>query len=80
MLADQRFAALFAPGSRAEISIVGRVGGRPVSGQVDRLVVAPDAVVIVDYKTNRPAPRRTLRKRWPAIPATSGSLRSTAPC
>ena len=29
----------------------------PSSGQVDRLVVTPDAVLIADYKTNRPAPR-----------------------
>jgi ATP-dependent helicase/nuclease subunit A len=53
---DARFAALFAPGSRAEVPIVGRVDGRPLSGVVDRLVVATDAVLIGDYKTNRPAP------------------------
>ncbi len=29
-----------------------------VSGQVDRLVVTADAVLIADYKSNRPAPRR----------------------
>jgi ATP-dependent helicase/nuclease subunit A len=29
-----------------------------VSGQVDRLVVLPDAVLIADYKTDHPAPRR----------------------
>jgi ATP-dependent helicase/nuclease subunit A len=57
LLADPRFAALFAAGSRAEVSIVGRLGGRMVSGQVDRLLVAPEAVLIADYKTNRPAPR-----------------------
>ena len=28
-----------------------------MSGQVDRLVVTDDAVLIADYKTNRPAPR-----------------------
>jgi ATP-dependent helicase/nuclease subunit A len=28
-----------------------------VSGQVDRLVVTDTDVLIVDYKTNRPAPR-----------------------
>ena len=28
-----------------------------VTGVVDRLVVTPDAVLIADYKTNRPAPR-----------------------
>jgi ATP-dependent helicase/nuclease subunit A len=57
MLDDQRFAALFAPGSRAEVPIVGRIGEQTVSGTVDRLVIAPDAVEIVDYKSNRPAPQ-----------------------
>jgi ATP-dependent helicase/nuclease subunit A len=57
MLADGRFAALFAPGSRAEVPIVGRLGGDTVNGVVDRLVVAPGEVLIADYKTNRPAPR-----------------------
>ena len=57
ILADPRFAALFAPGSRAEVPIIGRIGARTVTGVVDRLVVAPDAVLIADYKTNRPAPR-----------------------
>ena len=56
------FRALYAPGSRAEVPIVGRLtlnGGEVrVSGQVDRLVVTPDAVLIADFKTNRPAPRR----------------------
>ena len=28
-----------------------------VSGQIDRLVVRPDAVLIVDYKTNHAPPR-----------------------
>ena len=28
-----------------------------VTGVVDRLVVTPDAVLIADYKTNRPAPQ-----------------------
>ena len=37
--------------------IVGRVDGRTVTGVVDRLVVTPDAILIADYKTNRPAPR-----------------------
>ncbi len=46
------------PGSRAEIPIVGRLGGTlAVSGQVDRLAVTREAVLIADYKSNRPAPR-----------------------
>lgn len=55
-----QFASLFAPGSRAEVSIAGRIdiGGKTVrvSGQIDRLVVTPDKIMIVDYKTG-PAPR-----------------------
>ena len=57
MLADPRFALLFAPGSRAEVPIVGRIGNDTVTGVVDRLVVASDTILIADYKTNRPAPR-----------------------
>ena len=57
ILDDTRFAPLFAPGSRAEVPIVGTVAGRPVPGLVDRLVVTPEAVLIADYKTNRSPPR-----------------------
>ncbi|AXO13263.1 double-strand break repair helicase AddA [Thalassospira indica] len=51
------FAPVFAPGSRAEVPLVGIVGGDVVSAQIDRLVVRDDEVMIVDYKTNRPPPR-----------------------
>ena len=56
-MADPRFAALFSPGSRAEVPIVGHHGGRDVNGVVDRLVVTSDAVRIADYKTNRRVPQ-----------------------
>ena len=49
-------AAAFAPGSRAEVPIIGRVGDIVVSGQVDRLAVGDDAVVVVDYKSHRNPP------------------------
>jgi ATP-dependent helicase/nuclease subunit A len=62
ILGDARFAELFQPGSRAEVPIVGRLTLQghtvAVSGQVDRLVATADAVLIADYKTNRPAPTR----------------------
>jgi ATP-dependent helicase/nuclease subunit A len=63
LLADPRFAPLFAPGTRAEIPIVGRIerAGKKtlmVSGQIDRLAVTAEAILIADYKTDRPAPRR----------------------
>ncbi|MGO9697844.1 MAG: double-strand break repair helicase AddA [Xanthobacteraceae bacterium] len=61
ILNDLVFAELFAEGSRAEVPIVGRIacdGGAPieVSGQVDRLAVTRDAVLIADYKTDRAVP------------------------
>ena len=58
------FAPVFAPGSRAEVEIAGRIGGATLSGRIDRLAVADDRVLIVDYKTNRPAPE--LGRRRPA--------------
>ncbi len=62
VLEDPRFLDLFGANSRAEVPIVGRVtiGGkvRRVSGQIDRLAVTQDCVLIGDFKTNRPAPRR----------------------
>jgi len=57
ILSDSRFSALFGAESRAEVPIAGIVSGRAISGQVDRLVVTSDAVLVVDYKTNRPPPR-----------------------
>lgn len=61
LIADARFADVFAPGSRAEVSIVGRLerpNRRPalVSGQIDRLVVTDHEVLIVDFKTNHAPP------------------------
>ena len=56
LLSEPRFAAVFAPGSRAEVPIVGRHEGRLVSGQIDRLVVTPAEILIVDFKTNHAPP------------------------
>jgi ATP-dependent helicase/nuclease subunit A len=61
LIADARFAPVFAAGSRAEVSIVGRLERphrRPalVSGQIDRLAVSDHEVLIVDFKTNHAPP------------------------
>jgi ATP-dependent helicase/nuclease subunit A len=50
-------AAVFSPGSRAEMPLAGRVGEIVISGQIDRVAVSDGEVLIVDYKTNRPPPR-----------------------
>ncbi|MGH6956981.1 MAG: PD-(D/E)XK nuclease family protein, partial [Caulobacteraceae bacterium] len=60
VLADPAFAAVFGPGSRAEVALSGAASRLPeglvVSGRVDRLLVEPGRVLVIDFKTNRPAP------------------------
>jgi ATP-dependent helicase/nuclease subunit A len=63
VLDHAEFAPLFSPESLAEVPLVGRLRLGPdgaelgIAGQVDRLVVTEREVLIVDYKTNRPAPQ-----------------------
>lgn len=60
VLAAPDHATLFAETSRAEVPLIGTVrtprGTFTVSGQIDRLAVSDNEVLIVDYKTNRPPP------------------------
>ena len=61
VLEDKRFAAVFAEGGRAEAAIIGKIGiGRlgadTINGRIDRLVITDTEILIVDYKTDRPAP------------------------
>jgi ATP-dependent helicase/nuclease subunit A len=58
ILDDPDCAALFDPGSAAEVPVTGLLGTVAISGQIDRLAVSDSEVVIVDYKTNRPPPLR----------------------
>lgn len=60
VLTHPEFAPIFAPGSRAEISLAGRAETLPegmyLNAQIDRLAVTDREVFIVDYKSNRPPP------------------------
>ncbi|MDB5457107.1 MAG: double-strand break repair helicase AddA, partial [Caulobacter sp.] len=62
VLEDAQFAEVFGPGSRAEVALAGTAATLPrglnISGRVDRLVVTPERVLVIDYKTNRPSPAR----------------------
>jgi ATP-dependent helicase/nuclease subunit A len=62
VLEDPRFAEVFGPGSRPEAAVAGASAELPaglsISGRVDRMVVRPDRVLVIDFKTNRPAPDR----------------------
>ncbi|MDO7842771.1 double-strand break repair helicase AddA [Sphingomonas immobilis] len=57
VLEDQRFADLFAADALAEAPIAAVVGdGIVVSGTVDRLLVTPERIRVIDFKTGRHAP------------------------
>ena len=56
LVEEPLLAAALGPGSLAEAPLAGRVGERLIAGQVDRLLVTPDRVLVLDYKTNRPPP------------------------
>jgi ATP-dependent helicase/nuclease subunit A len=51
------FASIFSNAAQAEVPIVGRVFGKMVSGQIDRLLVTDTDVLVIDFKTNRPPPK-----------------------
>ncbi len=73
VIGDPRFSALFAPDALAEAPIAAVVEGLVVSGTVDRLVVGPDSVRVVDFKTGRRAPGSV--ERDPALSsAADGGL------
>ncbi len=64
ILSDPAFGALFGRDSRAEVPLVaeianpsGRGPALRLTGQIDRMAVTDEAVLIIDYKTNRAAPR-----------------------
>jgi len=56
VLEDRQFAAVFAPGGRAEAPVIGRLGSDTINGRIDRLVITDSEILVVDYKTDRPAP------------------------
>ncbi|TVP73240.1 MAG: double-strand break repair helicase AddA [Rhodobacteraceae bacterium] len=58
VLSEPALAHLFAPGTLAEVEITATLAGRPLFGVIDRLVVTPAHVLVVDYKSNRVIPPR----------------------
>lgn len=56
VLDEAAWADLFAPGALAEVPIAATVGGQVVVGTIDRMVVLPDRIRLVDFKTARRPP------------------------
>lgn len=61
ILDDPRWASLFGREARTEVDIAGKimVAGRLIeaAGRIDRLLIAPGQVMVLDYKTGRPPAR-----------------------
>ena len=51
-------AFLFAPGTLAEVDIAAPLGAERMLGTIDRLVITPERVLAVDYKSNAVVPDR----------------------
>jgi ATP-dependent helicase/nuclease subunit A len=58
VLDHPELAPLFAPGTLAEVAITGDWNGLRLTGSIDRLILAPDRVLVVDYKSNALVPDR----------------------
>jgi ATP-dependent helicase/nuclease subunit A len=59
ILNDPDLSDLFQPGGRAEAAVIGtspRLPNLVINGRVDRLVVTPQRVLVIDFKTDQPAP------------------------
>lgn len=57
VLALPDLAPLFSPQARAEQRLAGVAGGQVIVGQVDRMILLPDKVLVCDFKTGRHTPR-----------------------
>jgi ATP-dependent helicase/nuclease subunit A len=54
ILSDPRFGPLFGPGSLGEAPLAATLAdGRVIAGTVDRLLVQPDRISVIDYKTGK---------------------------
>ncbi|WP_345723590.1 double-strand break repair helicase AddA [Qipengyuania vesicularis] len=56
VLSEPGFAEIFGPSALAEIPLAATVEGQVVMGTADRLLVTPDKVTVVDFKTARRPP------------------------
>lgn len=66
ILHDRRFVDLFAPDALAEVPVTGMVRDRGVSGQIDRLYIGNDSVILADFKTgiaHDDAPPKTYQRQ-----------------
>lgn len=56
VLAEPAWAEIFSPDGLAEVPIAAVVGGQVVAGTIDRLLIGPETIRLVDFKTARRPP------------------------
>jgi ATP-dependent helicase/nuclease subunit A len=56
VLSRDEWRELFGPGSLAEVPIAATVGERVIAGTIDRLILGPEHIRLIDYKTSRRPP------------------------
>ncbi len=56
VLSDPALAPLFGNDTLAEVAVTGSCNGRQFLGTIDRLLVLPDRVLVIDYKSNAVIP------------------------
>ena len=56
VLAVPGWADIFSPGALAEVPLAATVEGQVIAGTADRLLIEPDRVLVVDFKTARRPP------------------------
>ncbi|MFT4027122.1 MAG: double-strand break repair helicase AddA, partial [Novosphingobium sp.] len=82
VLAEPAWADLFSSAALAEVPLAAVVGGQVVAGTIDRLLIEPDRIRLVDFKTARRPPKNldeipslTLRQ----LAAYAAALEATYP-
>jgi len=58
VLATPGWAEIFSPSALAEVPLAATVGGQVIAGTADRLLIEPERVLVVDFKTARRPPSR----------------------
>ena len=58
VVGDSRWAELFSPDALAEVPVAALVGSEVISGTIDRLIIGPTRIRLVDFKTARRPARR----------------------
>ena len=56
LLTDPALAAVFACDTLAEVAVTADLDGTPMFGSIDRLIIKPEGVLAVDFKSNRIEP------------------------